>query len=141
MNKHQQTIRNLAIALIVGAILAVIAFGFSGEQAPPPERGQIEQSQPESSGLPTIRMADLPPEARQTLQLIAQNGPFPYRRDGLVFENRERLLPLKPRGYYREYTVPTPGESDRGARRVVAGDAGERYYTSDHYASFRIIIE
>ena len=76
-----------------------------------------------------------------TLALIQRGGPFPYSRDGIVFENREKLLPLKPRGYYREYTVPTPGLNHRGARRVVTGgDPPEvYYYTEDHYRSFRKI--
>lgn len=90
-----------------------------------------------------MHLADLPPEARQTLALIKRGGPFPYRKDGTVFGNRERLLPAKPRGYYREYTVPTPGARDRGARRIVAGGdpPHEFYYTDDHYQSFRRILE
>ena len=88
-----------------------------------------------------IPAAQLPLEARATLELIKAGGPFPYRQDGRVFHNRERLLPLKQRGYYREYTVRTPGLRDRGPRRIVAGDAGEYYYTKDHYRSFRRIIE
>ena len=88
-----------------------------------------------------IAVRDLPPEARQTLALIDAGGPFPYARDGSVFRNRERLLPSKPGGYYREYTVRTPGAPDRGARRIVAGKGGERYYTSDHYRSFMRIRE
>ena len=86
-----------------------------------------------------IRIGDLPPEARQTLRLIDQGGPFPHRRDGTVFGNFEKQLPARPRGYYREYTVPTPGVRDRGARRIVAGADGDRYYTEDHYRSFRPI--
>lgn len=85
-----------------------------------------------------IAVADLPPEARATLQLIERGGPFPYRRDGVVFGNRERRLPQQPHGYYREYTVPTPGAKNRGARRIVAGST-ERYYTDDHYRTFRRI--
>jgi guanyl-specific ribonuclease Sa len=83
--------------------------------------------------------AFLPPEAIETLQLIERGGPFPYSRDGVVFQNRERRLPNRPAGYYREYTVRTPGENDRGARRiVVGGDPPEAYYyTDDHYRSFR----
>lgn len=83
----------------------------------------------------------LPPEAIETLQLIQQGGPFPYRKDGTVFQNRERRLPDRPRGYYREYTVPTPGSPDRGARRIVAGGQPPEvfYYTHDHYRSFRRI--
>ena len=85
--------------------------------------------------------ADLPPEAIETLALIQRGGPFPYRKDGTTFQNRERLLPAKPRGYYREYTVPTPGARDRGARRIVAGGNPPEvfYYTADHYSSFRQI--
>jgi ribonuclease T1 len=86
-----------------------------------------------------VTLEDLPPEARTTLRLIEQGGPFPYRRDGVVFGNYERRLPLRARGYYHEYTVPTPGARDRGARRIIAGDAGERYYTENHYRTFRRI--
>ena len=84
----------------------------------------------------------LPPEARQTLKLIDAGGPFPYRRDGVVFKNIERRLPQQPRGYYREYTVPTPGSRDRGARRIIAGEQPPVvfYYTDDHYRSFRRIM-
>lgn len=81
----------------------------------------------------------LPPEAQETLARIEAGGPFPYRQDGRIFYNRERLLPQRERGYYREYTVRTPGAPDRGARRIVAGRDGEYYYTEDHYRSFRRI--
>lgn len=86
-------------------------------------------------------LAGLPPEAAETLALIERGGPFPHRQDGTVFQNRERLLPQMPRGYYREYTIRTPGASNRGARRwVVGGDPPEVfYYTDDHYRSFRRI--
>lgn len=87
-------------------------------------------------GYPVITYDELPPEALDTLSLIDSDGPFPYSKDGSTFQNRERLLPRKPNGYYREYTVITPGEDDRGARRIIGGDEGERYYTDDHYASF-----
>lgn len=98
----------------------------------------------------TVRLADLPPEARHTVSLIKHGGPFPFpRKDGSTFGNFERRLPERPRGYYREYTVPTPGSRDRGARRIVAGSgrtgnvatSGEYYYTHDHYRSFRLIQE
>jgi guanyl-specific ribonuclease Sa len=81
----------------------------------------------------------LPPEANETLRLIAADGPFPYDRDGTVFQNREGRLPARPRGYYREYTVETPGSPDRGARRIVTGGdpPAEFFYTDDHYRSFR----
>ena len=93
------------------------------------------------SGLPEVKASDLPAEARQTLALIARGGPYPYSRDDATFGNFERILPRKSSGYYKEYTVRTPGESDRGARRIVAGQAGEKYYTPDHYNSFTFIIE
>ena len=87
--------------------------------------------------LPLVTLASLPAEAQQTVRLIERGGPFPYERDGVTFGNRERLLPDRPRGHYREYTVPTPGEDDRGARRIVTGDGDrELYWTDDHYASF-----
>jgi len=88
-----------------------------------------------------IARTALPPEARDTLARIERGGPFPYRKDGSVFHNRERRLPIEKAGYYREYTVPTPGRRDRGARRIVAGARGERYYTDDHYRSFLRIRE
>lgn len=89
------------------------------------------------SQIPTVNLSQLPAEARNTLKLIAQGGPFPYpEKDGSTFFNRERLLPNKPNGYYREYTIPTPWERSRGARRFVVGIQGEIYYTSDHYQSF-----
>jgi ribonuclease T1 len=99
--------------------------------------------------LAEVDAAALPPEARETLALIKAGGPFPYRKDGTVFGNREKRLPLRERGYYREYTVKTPGSRDRGARRIVAGAgergdvraSGEYYYTDDHYNSFRRIRE
>jgi len=88
-----------------------------------------------------ISLSTLPVEAQQTIRLIKAGGPFPYQRDGAVFGNREGLLPKRERGYYREYTVRTPGAHDRGPRRIVAGRGGEYYYTDDHYRSFRRIIE
>ncbi|MEU7027295.1 ribonuclease domain-containing protein [Streptomyces sp. NPDC046275] len=102
--------------------------------------GRAPASLAPSSGLPTVREAELPPEARRTLALIRKGGPFPYAKDGAVFSNFERVLPRHPRGYYHEYTVPTPGERDRGARRIVTGRQGETYYTDDHYQSFREVV-
>jgi len=83
----------------------------------------------------------LPREALDTIALIRKGGPFPYERDGAVFGNREKLLPARERGWYREYTVRTPGERTRGARRIVAGRDGTLYYTDDHYRSFKRILE
>jgi ribonuclease T1 len=88
-----------------------------------------------------IALANLPAEARATLALIKAGGPFPHQQDGRTFGNREKLLPQRDRGYYREYTVRTPGARDRGARRIVAGSGGEFYFTADHYRSFQRIRE
>jgi len=91
----------------------------------------------------TIALTELPREGRATHALIHHGGPFPYEKDGTVFGNRERLLPLHPRGYWREYTVKTPGTRGRGARRIVCGGKPRTpdvcYYSSDHYSSFRKI--
>jgi ribonuclease T1 len=99
--------------------------------------------------IPEVAAAALPQEARDTLVLIKRGGPFPYRKDGAVFGNFEKRLPARGRGYYREYTVATPGRGDRGPRRIVAGagaagdvrSSGEYYYTADHYATFHRIRE
>lgn len=93
----------------------------------------------------TVSLSELPLQGRKTFELIRQGGPFPYQKDGSVFFNRERLLPSNKRGYWREYTVETPGSRDRGARRIVCGGKPRLpdacYYTADHYASFRKIVE
>lgn len=94
-----------------------------------------------TTDLTTIGVDQLPSQAVDTLQLITTGGPFPFSRDGVVFNNRERLLPAQPKGFYREYTVITPGASDRGARRIVAADDGARFYTDDHYDSFREVVD
>ena len=93
------------------------------------------------SGNAEIKAASLPPEARETIALIKKGGPYPYSRDGATFGNREAMLPKQKWGWYREYTVKTPGTRDRGARRIVAGRDGRLYYTDDHYRSFRRILE
>ena len=95
----------------------------------------------DQGGVDTITVGELPREARQTLALIKEGGPFPYDRDGIVFGNFEKRLPIQVRGYYREYTVKTPWRRDRGPRRIVAGKQGEYFYTEDHYRSFRRIME
>lgn len=96
---------------------------------------------PGMSRLPDVPAARLPADAQATLRLINAGGPFPYRQDGVVFANREGRLPAEPSGYYREYTVPTPGSPDRGARRIVVGKNGEHFYTADHYRSFERVTE
>lgn len=102
-------------------------------------RGQPTQVATDDK-LPQIRFAELPSQTQETIRLIDRDGPFPYDRDGITFGNRERLLPIRADGYYREYTVITPGSSDRGARRIIAGRGGELYYTDDHYESFRRVV-
>lgn len=94
----------------------------------------------EESGLPVKPLSGLPPQAAETWRLIKAGGPYPYpRNDDVVFQNREKILPAKDSGYYREYTVKTPGSPDRGARRLVTGSGKELYYTGDHYASFVVV--
>ena len=97
----------------------------------------------QSTRIEMVDLASLPPQVKRTLALIRAGGPFPYSRDGIPFGNRERLLPRRSRDYYTEYTVPTPGARNRGARRIIAGGdptrSGEYYYTDDHYESFRRI--
>jgi len=121
-----------ALRLLAAAALAALV-----SLASPAAQAQFAPS-PAASEIP---VAELPPEARKTLALIKKRGPFPYAKDGAVFGNREGHLPKQKRGYYREYTVKTPGERTRGARRIVAGRGGEYWYTEDHYASFRRIRE
>ena len=112
-------------------VLGVSSEGVNAKQAVP------------SDGLATIKVAELPQQGQQTYERIHQGGPFPYDKDGTVFGNRERLLPAAKRGFYREYTVKTPGSRDRGAKRIVCGGQPKTpdscFYTADHYSSFRRI--
>ena len=111
----------------------------------------VQARTPSSSVLPGAAVASvaytgLPPQGQEVMELVRQGGPFRYEKDGTVFGNRERQLPSQRRGYYREYTVPTPGLSHRGARRIVCGGKQPRapdacYYTEDHYSSFRLIVK
>lgn len=108
--------------------------------------GVWARSLPATGAAAPVALAALPPEGRQTWLLIRRGGPFAYAKDGTVFGNRERRLPLQMRGYYREYTVSTPGAPGRGARRIVCGGGKPRlpdacYYSGDHYGSFREIVE
>lgn len=93
------------------------------------------------SSLPSIKESMLPPAAKVMLKIIRSNGPFPYSRDGIHFGNFEGILPREANGYYREYTVGTPGSSDRGAQRIIVGKPGDKYYTDDHYGHFKFIVE
>ena len=121
------------VACVLGAVFAFLPAAVQARNQPfPPDQA-------------TLSVAQLPPQGRETYALILQGGPFPYDKDGTVFGNRERLLPAHKRGYYREYTVRTPGARNRGARRIVCGGKPRTpdacYYTSDHYASFREIVK
>ena len=119
---------------LIGALMVVAVAGAPQVQARGPQDGWVRY------GVATISVAQLPRPGQEVYELIRQGGPFPYDKDGAVFGNREGLLPKRGRGYYREYTVKTPGAHDRGARRIVAGRAGEVYYTDDHYRSFRRVV-
>jgi len=128
-HRHASIARKFGLALLLGA--AVLTTAVQARGLP--------------SELGTVALARLPEQAQQTERLIRSGGPFPYSKDGTVFGNRERQLPREKRGYYREYTVKTPGSRDRGPRRIVCG--GEKpaapdacYYTADHYASFKRIV-
>jgi ribonuclease T1 len=119
---------------------ALLLSGFSGSV-------QAKEAAPGTqSALADISLSALPVQAQETHRLVHTGGPFPYSKDGTVFGNRERLLPRKARGFYREYTVKTPGARNRGARRLVCGGSPPTapevcYYTGDHYASFREIVQ
>jgi ribonuclease T1 len=100
-----------------------------------------QRAEPAAPAIEEVRLHDLPHEAQETVALIHKGGPYPYAKDGAIFGNREGMLPRAKRGYYREYTVKTPGVRTRGARRIVAGASGELYYSDDHYSHFRRVRE
>jgi ribonuclease T1 len=100
-----------------------------------------QRDEPAAPDIDNVPLQDLPREAQETIALIHKGGPYPYAKDGAVFGNREGALPHAKRGYYREYTVKTPGVRTRGARRIVAGSSGELYYSDDHYNHFRRVRE
>ena len=122
------------LLLLVAAGMLVLWLVSGGGQGDPEPAGTGSDA---TSGLPVVRLSDLPPEAERTVELIDAGGPFPEpEHDGGTFGNREELLTDRPMCYYREYTVPTPGLDHRGARRIVAGGDDELYWTADHYSSF-----
>ena len=126
--------RSGASAVTTALLLSGLAGGAQAKEAPPTV----------APALAEISLSELPVQARETHRLVLAGGPFPYSKDGTVFGNRERLLPRKARGFYREYTVKTPGARNRGARRLVCGGTPPTapevcYYTDDHYASFKRI--
>jgi guanyl-specific ribonuclease Sa len=119
------------VALVV--LIAALAVGYG-----------VRALHGDDSGHPAISgvaLSALPPQAAHTVGLIQHGGPFPYPNDdGVVFHNLEHRLPAEPDGFYREYTVPTPGSPDRGARRIITGENGEFWYTNDHYATFERVV-
>ncbi|WP_309115046.1 ribonuclease domain-containing protein [Saccharothrix sp.] len=147
--------RRLTVALV--GLIALVVIGYlakdlGGSTEPSPTTtttgsaasgtasGKPAQVPGAASGLPVKALTSLPGEAKATWELIERGGPFPYpRNDGTTFQNREKRLPAKSGDYYREYTVPTPGSDDRGARRLVTGREREVYYTGDHYESFVVV--
>ena len=132
-----KVVATLALALVLTASLGTFLV-----QARTPTRPGTSPARTPSS----LAESGLPAQGRQVMELIRQGGPFRYEKDGTVFGNRERLLPSQRRGFYREYTVPTPGLSHRGARRIVCGGLQPKapeacYYTEDHYSSFKLIVQ
>ena len=119
--------RRPLIALVVLLLALGVGYGV-----------QALDSGSDHPSVPRVALSHLPPQVAETVHLIQRGGPFPYpENDGVPFHNFEHVLPDEPDGYYREYTVPTPGSPDRGARRIITGRGGEYYYTGDHYESFR----
>lgn len=124
----------------IGAAAAVLSALLVGGTVSATTADASTVSTVSAASVGSICHSDLPPQADDTLDLIAQGGPYPYSQDGTVFSNREGVLPSQSSGYYHEYTVVTPGSPTRGARRIVTGErAQEDYYTSDHYATFDLI--
>jgi ribonuclease T1 len=135
------------VAVLIVIYFIYMLFGNGGsdssndQSSPSAGQNSVATEYQQDQNSKEISLRDVPREARDTLQLIKQGGPFPYKQDDTVFSNREGLLPAKSSGYYHEYTVVTPGSPDRGARRIVAGKSGEYYYTDDHYRSFKLVRE
>jgi ribonuclease T1 len=133
-------------ALLLGGVVLVTVLGMGAiikhGRGATPEATVVAPSASGTprSNLPTVPVADLPHEAIEALALIDQGGPYPFRQDGTIFGNFEHRLPERERGYYREFTVVTPGEDDRGRRRLIAGAAGDIYYSDDHYDTFRQVL-
>ena len=139
-------VRRAPAAVAVALLVLSVLLGGCGSRAATPSSGGLAPASAAlapavaTTDLPSVSVDQLPPEAVDTLLLIAAGGPFPYAKDGATFGNRERLLPLQPNGFYREYTVLKPGEDDRGPWRIVTGDDGSRFWTMDHYASFEEVV-
>ncbi len=131
--------RRPQVALLALLLLLVVGYAVRAAQQSDHHPDQSTVSTAPATLDPSVHavaLSSLPSQAQHTVALVRAGGPFPYARDGIVFRNAEHQLPAQRSGYYHEYTVPTPGEADRGARRIIAGIGGEYYYTADHYASF-----
>jgi len=129
----------MRLTRLLAALLVVIGLGVSvggcssATRAPAASAAAVDPV----SGLKLVALSSLPSEATAVYDEIQRGGPFEYpKNDGVVYHNNNRVLPAKSDGYYHEYTVPTPGSSDRGSRRIIKGNGGESYYTGDHYTSF-----
>jgi ribonuclease T1 len=122
------------LALIV--LLVALGIGYGVHAANSSDGSSTPKATVSTSAGATVPLSSLPSQATDTVRLIQHRGPYPYSQDGVVFNNAEHHLPKESSGYYHEYTVKTPGSSDRGARRIITGSAGEYYYTDDHYDSF-----
>ncbi|MDA3643452.1 ribonuclease [Saccharopolyspora indica] len=132
MRITSKTVQLLLVGLL--AVAGLVGFQTSAVSAPV----AVQAPCGDTSEFQKVNLSELPPEATDTVNLIKKGGPYPYPQDGTVFQNREGILPDCETGYYREYTVETPGSDDRGARRFVVGEAGEYFYTEDHYESFKL---
>lgn len=138
----------LAVVGLIGFQAGAVASAPSAPQVPALAAAQPLAAQPlaaqppcgDTSQFEQVNLSQLPPEAADTVDLVKKGGPYPYPQDGQVFDNREGILPECQKGYYKEYTVETPGSDDRGARRFVVGDGGEYFYTEDHYESFKLTL-
>jgi ribonuclease T1 len=139
LRKRGPLVALLALLLALGIGYAVDAGRSSGPAGTSATTASTQSSSHSAPAAGAVALSTLPVQVAQVVHLIEAGGPFPYSQDGVVFDNNEHLLPAHSRGYYHEYTVSTPGEQDRGARRIVTGSSGEYYYTDDHYESFRRI--
>jgi ribonuclease T1 len=128
-------VRRPLLALVALLVVLGVGYGVNATRHSDP-KATVSAAASSSSG--DVALSSLPPQAATTVALIKKGGPFPYpHNDGVVFSNNEHLLPREVSGYYHEYTVPTPGASNRGTRRIITGKAGEYYYTGDHYEHFQ----
>ncbi|MEV6904507.1 ribonuclease domain-containing protein [Amycolatopsis sp. NPDC051372] len=139
MANHRSRLATVLFALLVG-FLGLGTAAVAAPAAPAAPASVLQNSCGNLSGFSHTSLSSLPAEATTTYNLIQKGGPFPYpKNDGVVFDNREGILPSCSSGYYHEYTVPTPGASNRGTRRIITGQGGEYFYTGDHYETFKVI--